>query len=973
MIDAADFLKWCDVFRIRTGGSAGAVTSVGLINAAGSPVNQTGAVTVNANFVPQASYSPVNFTAAAGTGFAVNSLTAMIKGIDLALSDSGGTPIAELLWVNDASGNDANNGTINSPYKTYSAAAAHAVLTASASNLILIKIIGALTITGDMTLYPFVYIDGENTGTIHVTDQLLLDNTFNTLNFPTCIVRNLTIDVDNGIDLQFTVSKRAVLYFNNTYFLNTPTFNVTGTASSNAESVIINGYFTSGNVTDVTIDSANFICKGTQFNSISYINVHATNAYTLYLDDATVNSSLSINSVAGGNVLCTILSSNVAALSLTGGNASVTIDSTSYKFIPTFASGAVITNIQIVSNSDGVPQTSYTPVNFTPQGTSQYRDDSVTAMIAGIDEALGEIIAINEVYGEMYFTANATPTTISSMNTPVIISGTYVAGNLLGFTLNTNELKKTDAGTHQCNIICQVSASYSGASNDSTLYIAKNGTVVAKSSLPILLGGITPAAAPITFGCLESLDQNDTISAFIENNNSTDDPTVYSINCRVNSIIEGGGGGGIQIEQQLWVSFENGDDTTGNGDINSPFKTYDMARSIAVMGASASTPYVIKTIGVQNITGDMEIEPYVDIEGGIYNATGDVKLSSAWTSVVGSTKVSNCQFNPDNVLTFTFGGGFASSLIMSDIIMGGSNPGIVIFTGTGTEDVTLNNFSIDPTAITSYGLTITSMFRADLRDLDPIETLSVTATSSASNDCVTNLYNTTCTTTNMQSASASSQDQTLNAYASPLGIVTVGPGVLGSNASILNITNDSLTEGSSVTTQNGGVINLIGSAGSVNAGFTPSSYTPTTGDLSDSVKNHLEGIDGALSSSGDYTPTITPQLNCGTASLDNAQYYGMSSAVGASVIVSVQLQITPGATTFNFKFSVPLGSNFSGSTSAVMMGSQIYDTATKAILGQVIQATSQIGDAAIQVFGRVPGGLVGNPITLFVSASYVIQ
>lgn len=945
----------------------------------GATISQVNILSIT-DGVNQTSYSPINYTPIGTTNYSSTSLTANLAGIDAALSSVAGSAIAQQLWVNDADGNDSNTGDIDHPLKTYEAARLISVASASPTNRYLINIIGDQSITGDMTLSPYVDI-AHQAGLLVASGNIVLDGSWSSLSNEKIFVDKLT--TTTSIDLVYTAGVHNYVYFRDCNFSGASSFTVGGPVGASAATcgAIIERNVDFGGTTftgDVTASSADLLLQdATISGDVNGLIVGDDANPVVILNSCQVSGSLNLTWPGFSGSLSCIVRNTTVAVNISGSsNISLNIDSASYVGNIGLSGGATIGLVTLASLSDGVEvsPSSFVPINYTPFAPlSNISIESVTSHLAGIDNAITSIVEAKPSFGEMYFTGNSTATTITVQNTFYPVNATYSAGLLQNYTQTADELKYSGPTTTAL-VVCELTASYSGASNNTTFALYQNGSIVSKSQQQVFIGGITPAPETVVVGALLTLNNNDTIQVYVANNDSTDDITVGYLNCKAVSGAGPASGTGIQIEQQLWVNDAVGSDSANTGDIDSPFQTYDHARSVAVaLGASEATPFVIKTIGVQNITGDMEIEPFVYVEGGVYNTTGDVVLSANWSSGISSSKINNCQFNPNGALTFTFGG-FASSLYLSNVIMGGANPGIVIFTGTGKEYLEVNNFTTDPTDISSYQLTVTSIFRADLRDLDNISTLNITATSSATNDCTTYLYNTSAATTTMSAAPASSQDQTLYAYASPLGNLTVGPVVLGTNASILNITNDCLTAGSSVTTQNGGVINLIGSAGSVNADFTPSSYTPASGNLSDSVKNHLQGIDAALPVNGQFTFTYNAVLSTNITGTPT-KVFGTYTKQGDYITANLTLSFKPSAVTCFIAFDAPFVAPAAFPIDIVvsMTGTVYKDTGTAIGDGQIGLGGNQPGNLSGTNSIIVPIGVVAANVFYYVNMSFSYQ
>lgn len=139
-------------------------------------------------------------------------------------------------------------------------------------------------------------------------------------------------------------------------------------------------------------------------------------------------------------------------------------------------------------------------------------------------------------YGECYFTSNSTNTTFVSPATPVIIKGTYNSGDLKLFTHSNGVLTYTGTITREFDITAILTASYTGATNNTTFMIAHNGSAISKSLQSTLIGGTTPANQSNPVGCILSLAQNDTVAVWVQNEDSTDSIKIYDINFSVKSI-----------------------------------------------------------------------------------------------------------------------------------------------------------------------------------------------------------------------------------------------------------------------------------------------------------------------------------------------------------------------------------------------------------------------------------------------------
>lgn len=255
----------------------------------------------------------------------------------------------------------------------------------------------------------------------------------------------------------------------------------------------------------------------------------------------------------------------------------------------------------------------YTPSNYTPA------DATIDGHLEGIDDALGVIQDNAAAFGEMYFQGNSSATTITTIDTPVKINATYSAGQLQGFTHSNGRLTYTDSETRDFEIECNLTATYNGSSNNTTIMIAKNGTLISKSRMGVFLGGVTPAPASDPVGCFETLNTGDYIEAWIENNTGTDDPIVQDLNCRV---ISGGApaGGGVSVTGENYLSEANqiitanpvnlsGTNVTGK----LPYSKIEDIATNKLLGRSTSG---------SGVTEQLSVGTGLSLSGGTLSATG---------------------------------------------------------------------------------------------------------------------------------------------------------------------------------------------------------------------------------------------------------------------------------------------------------------------------------------------------------------
>lgn len=252
---------------------------------------------------------------------------------------------------------------------------------------------------------------------------------------------------------------------------------------------------------------------------------------------------------------------------------------------------------------------------------------------------LDDIAAIEEdvIYGEAFFQGNSTETVISAINTPVKVNATYSSGELQGFTQVNGTLTYTENVTRVFSASVSLTASMDLVSADITVYIVKNGAVIAKSGQNPFLGGVSPAFVPISVQCLVSLDQTDTIEIFVENNTNTDNITVQDLNAKVHTI-----GGTESAADQVVIQWDGS---------TSPVSVVG-GTDIDITGGTISYTGTGEANVVQSWDGfatpvDVTAGTGITITGGVITATGDqsVTLQDAYDN--GNTiQISNANTFP---------------------------------------------------------------------------------------------------------------------------------------------------------------------------------------------------------------------------------------------------------------------------------------------------------------------------------------
>ena len=146
--------------------------------------------------------------------------------------------------------------------------------------------------------------------------------------------------------------------------------------------------------------------------------------------------------------------------------------------------------------------------------------------------AAGNVIAISAnddlAYAESYLQGNSTATVIASTATPVLIAGTWAFGVNTGFT-QTSGGRFTYNGTTTAVMTIHASITLdpvSAASQDLSVYVAKNGVVIAATRISAFISaGLTQN---LSLSTNQSFATNDYVELFVRNATSTDNITVAS-------------------------------------------------------------------------------------------------------------------------------------------------------------------------------------------------------------------------------------------------------------------------------------------------------------------------------------------------------------------------------------------------------------------------------------------------------------
>lgn len=132
-----------------------------------------------------------------------------------------------------------------------------------------------------------------------------------------------------------------------------------------------------------------------------------------------------------------------------------------------------------------------------------------------------------ESYGTVTMQGNATATVIAATATPVVAAGTFTVGDVSEYSGSTaGRLTHTgESGRHIVNAIATLDVA-AGTNHLLSMYIAKNGTVIASTKMSDTVSSGLPRSLA-TFTNL-ILATNDYVEIFVRNESTTDDITVIN-------------------------------------------------------------------------------------------------------------------------------------------------------------------------------------------------------------------------------------------------------------------------------------------------------------------------------------------------------------------------------------------------------------------------------------------------------------
>lgn len=131
----------------------------------------------------------------------------------------------------------------------------------------------------------------------------------------------------------------------------------------------------------------------------------------------------------------------------------------------------------------------------------------------------------DEINAQVSMHSNSTATTISTIDTPVKVAGTFVAGSVASFTVDTTgKLTYTGSTTNTVHLAASVTLDVIGTNQNLTVHLSKNGTVISAAKISRLVSASNTANVGVFYNV--SVATSDYLEVFVSNGTSTNNITV---------------------------------------------------------------------------------------------------------------------------------------------------------------------------------------------------------------------------------------------------------------------------------------------------------------------------------------------------------------------------------------------------------------------------------------------------------------
>ena len=188
----------------------------------------------------------------------------------------------------------------------------------------------------------------------------------------------------------------------------------------------------------------------------------------------------------------------------------------------TASNGAQISH-NFTANADGLPILLNTTA-ASPTIASIVAGSGISVAVSNtngikITSIADEINALVSMHG------NSTVTTIATQSAPVKVAGTFVAGSVASFTVDTTgKLTYTGSTTTTVHLTASVTLDVVGTNQNLTVHLAKNGTVISSAKISRLVSASNTANLGVFYNI--SVATSDYLEVFVSNATSTGNITV---------------------------------------------------------------------------------------------------------------------------------------------------------------------------------------------------------------------------------------------------------------------------------------------------------------------------------------------------------------------------------------------------------------------------------------------------------------
>ena len=157
--------------------------------------------------------------------------------------------------------------------------------------------------------------------------------------------------------------------------------------------------------------------------------------------------------------------------------------------------------------------------------------DTVTVNDAGWDFQNNNKISNTRPVALTYLSSSAT-TAISTVNTPVVVNGSFTAAEASLFTTNVNgRITYNGVRQHNSDITASITFKSASGTHDFTFYTAKNGVVISGSGVMQEVTATTTANVSLIWDL--PLNTNDYVEIWVENNDNSNNVTIENIVYRI--------------------------------------------------------------------------------------------------------------------------------------------------------------------------------------------------------------------------------------------------------------------------------------------------------------------------------------------------------------------------------------------------------------------------------------------------------